>query len=96
METKICKHCGKELPLDQYPQRGFGRLATCRSCIGELAKIGREKKKNERNVDEEIANARRARIEQFTARELMEELARRGYKGELTYVKVEKIDITNF
>lgn len=35
-------------------------------------------------------------LSRFTPRQLMEELARRGYKGELTYVRVERIDITHF
>ena len=33
-------------------------------------------------------------LEEFTPRELMEELARRGYKGELQYM--QKINIENF
>ena len=35
-------------------------------------------------------------LSRFTPRQLMEELAKRGYKGELTYVRVERIDITHF
>ena len=33
-------------------------------------------------------------LDQFTPRDLMNELARRGYKGKLSYTK--EIDITNF
>lgn len=35
-------------------------------------------------------------MEQMTSRQLMEELARRGYKGTLEYTQVKRIDITNF
>ena len=35
-------------------------------------------------------------LSRFTPRQLMEELARRGYKGELTYTRVERINISNF
>ena len=40
--------------------------------------------------------ARNARLAEFTPRELMAELARRGYEGKLTYTRVEEIDINNF
>lgn len=35
-------------------------------------------------------------VSDFTSRELMEELARRGYRGQLEYTEVRRIDITNF
>lgn len=37
-----------------------------------------------------------ARLADYSPRDLMTELARRGYKGKLTYTKVEGINIENF
>jgi hypothetical protein len=37
METKICKKCGKELPIDEFAkakQQKDGHLATCKKCRG--------------------------------------------------------------
>lgn len=44
----------------------------------------------------ESTNQATTELSRFTPRQLMEELAKRGYKGELTYVRVERIDITHF
>jgi hypothetical protein len=49
-----------------------------------MAKAREDAKKSERQK----------MLEQYTPRELMNELARRGYTGELTYTM--RIDITNF
>ncbi|MBR0291023.1 MAG: hypothetical protein IJQ79_02700 [Bacteroidales bacterium] len=47
-----------------------------------------------RTGDELKAPVRKPSISSFTPRELMEELARRGYRGKLTYQ--QEIDITKF
>ena len=41
-----------------------------------------------------IGGACSEELKMYTARQLMEELAKRGYRGKLEYVKV--IDISNF
>lgn len=36
METKVCKTCGRELPLSQFANNRYGTpLSTCRECIKE-------------------------------------------------------------
>lgn len=36
METKICKVCGRELPLSQFANNRYGTpLSTCRECVNE-------------------------------------------------------------
>lgn len=57
---------------------------------------GKRKKKEVRDLEAEIASAKKMRIEDFTPRELMEELSRRGYTGKLKFVQVKEIDISNF
>lgn len=89
METnkvKRCYKCGRVLPIEQfYKNRSMpdGLQTACKDCIKER--------------DKERQNRRKAtKIEKFTSRELMEELARRGYRGKLEFIEVHTIDITNF
>lgn len=36
METKICKVCGRELPLTAFANNRYGTLlSTCRECVSE-------------------------------------------------------------
>lgn len=35
METKICKKCGRELPLDHFAKRHFGISSSCNECNGK-------------------------------------------------------------
>lgn len=36
METKICKVCGKELPIDRFQRcKGGHCLSTCKECFGK-------------------------------------------------------------
>ena len=101
METKICKDCGRELPIERFKKNRYGvPVSVCIDCDTRKRRENKEKKSMEYAMamqerlkaqkDEEIKTT----LSQFTPRQLMEELARRGYKGELTYV--QKIDITNF
>lgn len=96
METKVCECCGRELPLDQFIKRSFGMSHICKKCNGERIKEARERKKGAKNLEQELEHARQMRLHEFTPRELMEELASRGYKGKLTYTHVEEINIENF
>ena len=92
METKVCKCCGKELPITEFAVRGIKgmkgeRKVTdfCKSCMAKKVANGRGKA---------INNARAMRLRDFTPRELMEELKRRGYEGKLTYVETHTIDLS--
>lgn len=87
METKICAHCGKELPLSDFRRTKWGGLmATCSKCMTEkrVAKMSANKEKA-------IADARELRIQDFTPRELMTELKRRGYEFTAKYTEVHII-----
>lgn len=88
--TKICSHCGKEKPIEEFGikrKNKDGRNNYCKECQRELAKQSKIRRKSE---------DRMLSLSQFTPRELMEELAKRGYKGKLEYTRVEVIDIQNF
>lgn len=76
--TKVCKCCGKELPLTEFRKNpsGEGYGNTCRKCIGD--KVSKTKIES---------SAKDERLINFTSRELIIELRNRGYKGKLTFTK---------
>lgn len=99
METRICKECGRQLTLDHFKKTRWGtRVNVCTECATQKARDNKFRKKQEEETKKANEDAKKSErqkmLEQFTPRELMEELARRGYTGELTYTM--KIDITNF
>lgn len=93
--TKICKVCGRELPEDEFVKNACGVTSVCKECHSKKIKEGVENRKKLKQQAVDAVNARSLRLQDFTPRELMEELAKRGYAGTLTYTKVEKIDLSN-
>lgn len=98
METKICTTCCKEMPIEKFRKSRYGRVSVCNECVFKKRMETKESNKAAKalNHDKEIEDARRLRLSQFTPRELMEELFRRGYEGKLKYTRVDVIDISNF
>ncbi len=93
-ETRVCKCCGKELPIENFYRNGWGITSYCKECHTVKAREGKMKKKELQQKAEDADNARKLRLKDFTHRELMEELRNRGYEGKLRYVKVEEIDLS--
>lgn len=76
--TKVCKVCGNELPLDCFNRHGRssdGYASVCKACT--------KKQKGTTNLE----------LAKFTPRELIAELAARGYHGKLVYVQRHEIDV---
>lgn len=99
METKICKCCGKELPISEFGIMFNGVVhSICKSCMKVKQSEGHKKRSelNKQKKVDELEAVKKARLSEFTPRELMEELARRGYEGKVTYTETHVIDITNF
>ena len=101
METKVCRDCGRELPIERFKRNRYGdRVSVCIDCDTRKRRENKEKKSLEyamamqERLKAQKDEALKTTLSQFTPRQLIEELARRSYKGELTYV--QKIDITNF
>lgn len=94
METKVCKKCGRELPVGEFygsPNNKDGLDSVCKECRKERMKEYRDERKSEAvrkreklpfNVDDKMGGAG---LDAYSARELMLELRRRGYSGKLAY-----------
>lgn len=102
METKLCKHCGKELPVSDFYTNSKAKdgLATyCKECSNalsvEYARKRRERKKAEAKENERIEFEKKYKVytnrelAKFNPRELMLELKARGYEGELVFREVK-------
>lgn len=94
-ETKKCKCCGKELLISEFSRAGLGHHNTCKKCVSQHKREARTKKREVRDFEQEIANAKKMRLSDFTPRDLMEELANRGIEGDMkipeTTYKVVKL-----
>lgn len=97
METKVCKGCGRELPIENFSTGGANGTRFvqnyCKECMAKRKSEGHARKKAElqSKTASEVEQAKKQRLSEFTPRELMEELKRRGYDGELVYTEVKKI-----
>ena len=100
METKVCKHCGRELPLSDFyanSKAKDGHATYCKECSNaisvEYTRKRRLRKKEEAKENERIEFEKKYKIytrkelAPFTPRELMLELKARGYEGELVYIE---------
>jgi len=94
METRKCKCCGRELPITDFRKTKLGRVSTCEDCIAKnrLKKI--DEKKRVESYEKDIEAARTARLQDFTPRELLCELKRRGYVGKLTFTEVREVNLS--
>lgn len=95
METRVCATCGRELSIDHFSKKPYGVALSCKECNGKKVREGKATKKRIAELEKGLAEAKNVRLKDFTPRELMEELARRGYRGKLTYTQVHEIDLGN-
>lgn len=102
METKICRKCGRELPIENfYTNKSLkgGHDNCCKECKSayskEWQKKNREKKKAQKIENERIEFEKKYKVytnrelAKFKPRELMLELKARGYEGELVFREVK-------
>ena len=98
-DKKSCMCCGQIKTLDHFKMTRWGtRTNVCTECANQKARDNKIHKQQEQEMAKAREDAKKSErqkmLEQYTPRELMNELARRGYTGELTYTM--RIDITNF
>ena len=97
METKICKECGRELPIENFNLSRWGhRVDVCTECSIQKRRKNKQKQVFDRQqaMLQAVDQAKRMRLEDFTPRELCEELKRRGFDGKITAVQTVTIDIS--
>ena len=100
METKVCRKCGRELPLSEFHKKSAskdGLQDYCKQCSSKSAAESVRKKraiaKAHKIENERIEFEKKYKIytckelATFTPRELMLELKARGYEGELVYIE---------
>lgn len=78
-ETRTCKCCGDILPINMFKK--YSGSINKRSHICDNC---RNKDTNEESNSE---------LSKFTSRELIIELRKRGYSGELSFVTIKKVKI---
>ena len=83
VKTKVCKRCGRELPLHEFGRHARtadGLQVYCRECTKQAMMRTRKKK-----VEKEEAKAKSG-IASFDTDDILNELRRRGFTGYLKQV----------
>lgn len=78
-ETRECKSCGEILPMHKFKKYAGNINKRSHTCDN-----CRNKDTNEESNSE---------LSKFTSRELIVELRKRGYSGELSFVTIKKVKI---
>ena len=88
-KTKVCKRCGRELPLHEFGRHARtadGLQMYCRQCNSDAMKRTRMKKADKKVL--EVMHVKDANpLVVFTNQELLDEIKRRGYTGYLKHVE---------
>jgi len=95
--VKTCKCCGRTLDIRNFKITRYGtRVGVCTECATNKLRENKQKRLDEQKqkVEDMRAETRQLCLADFTPRELMLELKRRGYEGTLTYVETHTIDLS--
>lgn len=79
--TKVCKACGKELPLDSFPKQvksKDGHMNMCRDCFSA-------KHNHPKANAAPVLSVKEKTLADFTVDAICAELRRRGFSGTLTH-----------
>lgn len=105
-QTKVCKECGRELPVEMFGRHAKtkdGLQPLCKDCRSRKTKIGFAKKSLTPEVAEKLGaleetvngylKKEQAALAAFTDAELCNELAHRGWSGEVHRVEKRQIKL---
>lgn len=95
-ETKVCRCCGRELPINNFKKGRWGVVSVCNECDKQHRAENRQARidKAKQKVEDVRAENRQLCLADFTPRELMERLRDLGYTGKLTYTETHTIDLS--
>ena len=92
---KKCACCGQELPVSEFGKLGSspdGLHKYCRDCANKKAKEYYHRRRNKEQSNTPIEFHKpvvlNTELQRFQPRELIGELRRRGYRGELKFTQV--------
>ena len=93
--VKTCKSCGRTLDISNFKKGRWGYVSVCNECDKKHRAENRQARidKAKQKVDDVRAENRQLCLADFTPRELMTELKRRGYEGTLSYIETNTIDL---
>lgn len=95
METKICRCCNRQLSMEHFKRGRYGYVSVCLDCDKKHRAEKRQQRIDEQKqkVEDVRAENRQLCLADFSPRELMAELKRRGYEGTITYTETHTIDL---
>ena len=90
--TKVCKECGRELPLDAFMRNPHGVTSICKECAEKKKAIKRDllgRAVSPGHLEDKPTPGKCAPkpeeiLKHYTDSDLVDELRRRGYAGTLT------------
>ena len=93
---KKCRCCGRELPISNFKKGRWGVVSVCNECDKQHRAENRQARidKAKQKVEDVRAENRQLCLADFSPRELMLELKRRGYEGKLVYTETRTIDLS--
>ncbi len=94
--VKTCRCCGRTLDISNFKKGRYGYVSVCNECDKQHRAEKRQQRIDEqkKKVEDVRAENRQLCLADFTPRELMTELKRRGYEGKITYVETHTIDLS--
>lgn len=83
-ETRTCKRCGRELLMSEFKaHKLYGHTHVCKECFRQARQAKHKQADEIAELKKALEDARQTALGNFSPRELMAELYRRGYEGEL-------------
>ena len=96
METRVCKRCGCQKPIEKFTKTRGEYNFVCCDCANKKKSETWQKKKHNHDLTRELEKAKQMRLAEFQPRELMAELKRRGYEFKMYYTETHVIDSKDF